>query len=169
MESQRSIVFIQLLSRVWLFVTPWTAACQTSLSFNISQSLLKFISIEAVMLSNHLILCHLLLLLPYSFPASRSFPVSWLFTLGGQSTGVLASASVLTVNIQSWFPSELTSLTSVLFKGLSRVFSRPQFKSINSSALYLLYGPTLTSAHDYWNNHSFDYTDLCWQSDVSAS
>ena len=75
MESQRSIVvFIQLLSCVWLFVTPWTAACQTSLSFTNSQSLLKFMSIEAVMLSNHLILCHLLLLLPSIFPSIKVFP-----------------------------------------------------------------------------------------------
>ena len=67
-------VVVQLLSCVWLFVTPWTAACQASLSFTISQSLLKLMSIELVMPSNHLILCHPLLLLPSIFPCSRVFP-----------------------------------------------------------------------------------------------
>ena len=76
----------------------WTAACQASLSFTISRSLLKLVSIESVMPSNHLILCHRLLFLPSIFPASGSFPVSHLFTSGGQSIG--ASASVLPINSQ---------------------------------------------------------------------
>ena len=84
-----------------------------------------------------------------SFPASRSFPMSQLFILGGQSIGALAS--VLPMIIQDWFPLGLTDLTSLLSQGLSRVF-----KSINSLVLNLLYGPTLTSIHDYWINHSFD-------------
>ena len=67
------VVVIQLLSRVQLFATPWTEACQASLSFTISQGLLKFMSIESVMLSNHLILCHPLLLLPSIFPSIRVF------------------------------------------------------------------------------------------------
>ena len=70
--------------RVRLFTTPWTAACQASPSFTISWSLLKLMSIESVMPSNHLILCHPLLLLPSVFPASGSFPMSRLFALGGQ-------------------------------------------------------------------------------------
>ena len=74
------LVVVQLLSHVWLFPTPWTAACQASLSFTISQGLLKFTSIESVMLSNHLILCHSLLLCLQAFPASWSFPMSRLFT-----------------------------------------------------------------------------------------
>ena len=78
-----------------------------------------------------------------SFPASESFPISQLFTSGGQSTGALASP--LPMNIQCWFPLGLTGLISLLSKGLSRVFSVPQFENINSSALSLLYGPTLTS------------------------
>ena len=73
-------VVVQLLSHVWLFVTPWTAACQASLSFCISWSLLKLISIESVMPSIHLILCHPLLLLPSIFPSIRSFLMSQLFT-----------------------------------------------------------------------------------------
>ena len=76
---------------------------------------------------------------------SRVFPMSWLFASGTQSIGTSASASVLPVNIQGWFPLELTGWISLLSKGLSRVFSTPQFQSINSLGLNLLYGPTLTS------------------------
>ena len=91
---------VQLLSCVQLFVTPWTAACQASLSIINSWSLLKLMSTELVMPSNHLILC-----LPFSsclqsFPASGSFPMSQLFTSGGHGIGVSALASVLSVNIQ---------------------------------------------------------------------
>ena len=77
---------------------------------------------------------------------------------------------VLPMNIQGWFPLGWTGLISLQFKGLSRVFAstRLQRKGINSSALGLLYGLTLTSIHDHWKNHSFDYTKLCQQSDVSA-
>ena len=82
----------------------------------------KFTSIESVMPSNHLILCHLLLLLP-SFAASGSFPMSWLFTSGGQGIGASASASVLPVNNQDWSPLWWTGLISLLSKGLSKVFS----------------------------------------------
>ena len=78
---------VQLLSCVRLFVTPWTASRQASLSITNSQSLLKLMSIESVMSSNHLILCHPLLLLPSIFPASESFPMSQFFTSRGQSIG----------------------------------------------------------------------------------
>ena len=91
-----------------------------------------------------------------SFPASGSFPVSWLFASGGHSIGVSASASVVLVNIQDWFPSGWTGWISLQSKGLSSVFSKPQFKSIKSLALTFLYSPTLTSMHDYWKNHSSD-------------
>ena len=91
-----------------------------------------------------------------SFPASGSFPLSQLFTSGGQSIEVSASASILLVNIQDWFPLGLTGWISLQSKGLSRVFSTPQFKSINSLALSFLYSPTLTAIHDYWKNHTFD-------------
>ena len=79
-----------------------------------------------------------------SFPASGSFPVSWLFTSGSQSIGALASTTVPPMNIQGWFPLGLTSLISLLSKGLSIFFSSTTFESINSSVLCLLYGPTLT-------------------------
>ena len=81
---------VQLLNCARLFVTPWIAAYQASLSITSSQNLLKFMPIELVMPSNHLILCHPLLLLTSIFPSIRSFPVSHLFTSGGQSTGASA-------------------------------------------------------------------------------
>ena len=134
---------VQLLSHVRLSVTPWTAARKASLPIINSGSLLKLISIESVMPSNHLILCHPLLLLPSIFP---SIP----FASGGQSIGVSASTSVLPLTIQDWFPLEWTSCISLQPKLLSRVFSTPQFKSINFSALSFLYSPTFTPIHDYW-------------------
>ena len=118
-----TISLVQLLSRVWLFATPWIAACQASLSITNSRSLLKLIFIESVMPSSHLILCHPLLLLPPSLPASGSFPMSQLFASGGQSIGVSPSASVLPVNIQDWPPLGWTGWISLQSKGLSRVFS----------------------------------------------
>ena len=87
---------------------------------------------------------------PQPFPESWSFPMSQVFTSSGQSIGASASASFLPTNIQGWFPLGLTSLISLLSKGLLRVFSALQFERINSSALNLLYGSTLTSVHDYW-------------------
>ena len=160
---------VQLLSRVWLFATPWTAVCQASLSITNSWSLLKLISIKLVMPSNHPIVYHPLLLLPSVFASIRVFSMSRLFASGGQSTRASASATVLPMKIQDWFPLRLTGLISLQSKVLSRVSSpTPQFKSISSWTLSLLYGPVLTSAHDYWKNHSFDYVDFCQQSDVSA-
>ena len=91
-----------------------------------------------------------------SFPASGSFPMSQFFTSGGQSTRVSASASVLPMNIQYWFPLEWTDWISLQSKGHSRVFSSTTVQK-HQFLLSLLYGPTLTSVHDYWKNHSFDY------------
>ena len=101
-------------------VTSYTAARQASLSFTVSQTLLNLMSIESVIPFNHLILCHPLSSCPQSFPALASFSKSWLSTSGGQSTG--ASASVLPMNIQGWFPLGLSGL-SLLSKELPRVFS----------------------------------------------
>ena len=114
---------VQLFSRVRLYVTPWTAVRQVSLSFTISLSLLKPVSIESVMPSNHLILCHPLSSHLQFFPASGSFPMSQFFTTGGHSVGASVSASVLRINIQDVFPLGLTGLISLQSKGLSRVFS----------------------------------------------
>ena len=118
--TSRKFSSVQLLSCVWLCVTPWTAACQASWSITNSQSLLKLISIELVMPSSHLILCRPLLLLPSTFPASGSLTVNQFFTLGGQSIGVSASASVLPM--KDWFPLGWTDWISLQSKGLSRVF-----------------------------------------------
>ena len=137
--------------------TPWTIGYQAPLPSTIFCSLLKFMCIELAILSNHLILCCPFLLSPSVFPIIRSFPVSWLFVSGSQSTGGSASAVVLPKNILGWFPLGLTGLISLQSKGLSRVFS----KGISSLLLSLLYGPTLKSINDYWKNHSFDYTELC--------
>ena len=95
---------------------------------------------------------------PQSFPASGSFQMSQLFTLGGQSIGVSASTSVPPMNAQDWSPLGWTGWVFSQSKGLSRVFSNTtvQKHQVNSLALSLLYSPTLTSIHDYWKNHSLD-------------
>ena len=108
-------------NHVWLFAKPWTTAYQASLSFTIPQSLLKLKSTESVMPSNHLILCRSFPLLPSIFPSIRVFFNESAFVSGGQR--IEASASVLLMNIQGWFPLGLTVLISLLFKGLWRVFS----------------------------------------------
>ena len=100
-----------------------------------------------------------------SFPASESFPTSWLLASGGQNIG--ASASILSINIRGWFPLELL-VWSCSPRDSWESSPAPQFKSISPSALNLFYDPALTSAHDYWKNYSFDYTELCQESDVSA-
>ena len=114
---------VQSFSRIGLFVTPWTAACQASLSITNSCSLLKLMSIKSVMPSHHLMHCCSLCSCLQSFPASGSFPVSQFFASGGQSIGSLASTSILSMNIQDWFPLGLTGWISLQSKGLSRVFS----------------------------------------------
>ena len=102
------------------------------------------------------------------FPASGSFPVSWLFTSGGQSIGTSASASILPMNIQGWFPLGLSGLISLQSKGLSRVFSDSSKASILCHSAFFTVQLSCTSIHDYWKNHSFDRMELCWQSNVSA-
>ena len=114
---------VQLLSCVQLFVTPWITAHQASLPFTISPSLLKFIFIELVMPSNHLILCWPLLLLPSIFSSIRVFSNELVFASGGQNIGASASASVLPMNIQDLFPLGLTGWISLQSKGSSGVFS----------------------------------------------
>ena len=151
---------LQSLSRVWLFATPWTAAHQASLSITNYQSLLKLMSIELVMPSNHLILCHPLLLLPSVFPNIRVFsnesalcirwPKYWTF-----------SFSISPSNKYSGLISfRMDWLDLLVVQGTPRDSQEssptPQFKSINSLVLRFLYSPTLTSIHDYWKNCSFD-------------
>ena len=123
-QSSHSIIFssVQLLSYVLLFVTPCTATCQAFLSITNSSSLLKLMSIELVMPSNYLILCNLFSSSFQSFTVSGSFLMSHFFSSDGHSIGASASASVLPMNIQDWFPLGLTGLISWQSKGLSRVF-----------------------------------------------
>ena len=137
-------------------VTPWTAARQVSLSITNSQSLPRFVSIELVMPSNHLISCHHLLLLPSIFPRIRIFskesvlhirwPKYWSFNFSiipsKEYSGLISFR-------MAWF-----DLLAV--KGTQESSPTPQFKSIHSLALSFLYGPILTSIHDHWKNHSFD-------------
>ena len=144
---------VQSLSCVRLFATPWTAAHQASLSFTISQSLFKLMSIESVMLSIHLVFCHPLLLLSSIFPSIRVFsnesalhirwPKYWSF-----------SFSISPSNEYSW----LISFRIDWFVLFAVPESSPasQLESINSLALSLPYGPTFPSIHDYWKNHSSD-------------
>ena len=125
-------VVVQSLSHVQLFVIPRTEAHQASLFFTISQSLLKLMSIESVMPSNHLILCHSFLLLPSIFPSTRVFS-NGLSASAGQSIEALASASVLPMNSQDLFPLGLTGFISLQSKGLSKVFSDTTVRKFNSS------------------------------------
>ena len=147
---------VQSFSCVRLFPTPWITARQASLSITNSQSSPKLMSIVSVMPTNHLILCHPLLLLPPSLPASGSFPMSQLFTWGGQNIGVSASASVLPMNAQDWSPLGWTGWISLQSKGLSRVFSNTTLQKHQFFTLSFLHSPTLTYIHDHWKNHSLD-------------
>ena len=160
---------VQLLSRVQLFVTPWITArrppCPSpthgiySDSCPLSRWCHPTISSSVVPFSFRL----------QSFLASGSFQISQFFPSGGQSIRVSASASVLPMNIQDWFPLGWTGWIPCSPADSQESSPTPQFKSINSSVLRFLYSPDLTSIHDDWKNHRFDYMDLCWQSDISAS
>ena len=154
----------QSLSRVQLFATPWTAARQASLSITNSQSLLKLMSIESVMPSHQLILCHPLLLLPSIFPSIRVFSNESVLYIRWPNIGASASESVLPMNIQGWFLLELTGLISLQSKGLFRVFANTTVQKRQFFGAQPSFRPTLTSVHDSWKNHSFDYMDLCQQS-----
>ena len=144
---------VQSLGHVQLFVTLWTAACKPSLSITNSHSLLKLMSIESVMPSNHLILCRPLPLLPSIFPSIGVFsnesalhirwPKCWSFSF---SISPSNEYSRLISFRMDWLDLLAVQESSPI----------PQFKSINSSALSFRYSPTLTSIHDYWKNHSFD-------------
>ena len=145
---------VQSCSCIEIFVTPWTATRQASLSIINSWSLLKLMSIEPVMPSKDFILCHPLLLPPSIFPASGSFPVSQFFPSGGQSIGVAASISVLPMNTQDWSPLGWTGWISLQSKGLSRVFfnttdekgsilRRSAFFTVQLSHPYMTTGKTI--------------------------
>ena len=146
-----------MLSRIQLFVTLWTAARQASLSITNSQSSLKFMSIELVMPSNHLILCCPLLLPPSIFPSIRVFsnesillirwPKYWSLSFSISPFNECLGLISFRIGLVGSPCSPRDSQESTLI---------PQFKSISSSALSFVYSPTPTSIHDYWKNHSFD-------------
>ena len=122
MHTHRPCCCCCLVTKLWGLETPWTVACQASLSITISLSFLILMSIESVMPSNHLILCCPLSLLPSIFPSTRVFSNESALHIRWPEIGASASASVLLMNIQGWFPLGLTGLISLLSKGLSRVF-----------------------------------------------
>ena len=99
--------------------------------------------------------------LAFNFPQHHLMS-HFFFTSGGQIIGASASASVLPMNSRCWFPLGLTGFISLQSKGISSIFSSTTVWNIDASALSLLYGPTLTSAHSHWKNHIFDYMDPCW-------
>ena len=145
---------VQLLSCVWLLSTPWNAVCQASLSITNSRSLLKLMSIERW--------CHPNItssVIPFSsclqsFPASGSFPMSQVFTSGGQNIG--ASASALPRNNQDWLPLGLTSLIPLKSKGLSRVFSNTTVQKHQFFDTQFSLWSNSQSIQDYWKSDSFD-------------
>ena len=170
-QSQIFAVVVQLLYGVQLFAIPGTAAHQAPLSSTVTWSLLRFMSIESVMLSHYLIVCHPLLILLSIFPSIRVFsselavyirwPKYWSFNFSISPSNEYSGLFSFRID---WFD------LLVLSKGLSRVFSSTTVWKHWLSACFgcLRYGPTLTSTHDYWKKHSFDYMDLCRQNDVSA-
>ena len=164
---------VQLLSHILLFTTPWTSACQASLSFTISQSLLKLMSIELVMPSNHLTFCHPLLLPPSIFPSIRVFssdmvlhsrwPKYWSFTFSISPS--YEYLGLISFRID-WFDLLAVQGSGLVAKSCLTLFLGqedplekerdsqesspiPQLESINSSALSFIYSPTITSIHDY--------------------
>ena len=161
-------VVVQSLGSAPLFATPWTAALQVSLSFTISLSLLKLMSTEAVMLSNHLIFCQPLFLLLSIFPSIRVFPNGlavcircpkcWGFSFSTSSSTEYSGLISFRIDWRSSCSPRNTQDSS----------PAQLFESINSLALSLLYDSTLTSIYDYWKKHSFDYMDLCQLQSLSA-
>ena len=150
------IFVVQSLSSVWLFATPRTAARQVSLSFTIAWSLLKLISVESMMPSNHLVLCHPLLLLPLIFPSIRVFsngsalhircPKYWNFSFSISPFNEYSGLISLRID---WF--DLLSVQGVLKSLLQNHSSKASILQ----HLAFFCGPTLTSIYDYWKNHSF--------------
>ena len=158
----RGFGFSSVIQLVRLSVTPWTTACQASLTISDSWSLLTLMFIKSMMSSNHLILCRPLLFPPSIFPSIRVFsnesvllirwPKSWSFSFSFIISPSNEYSGLISLRMD-WFnlPAVQGTLKSLL-----------QHHSINSSVLSFLYRPTLTLIHNHWKNHSFDYTDLCW-------
>ena len=164
-----SVQFSSVAQSHLTLCNPMDCSTQSSLSFTNSQSLLKLMSIQLVIPSNHLILCHPLLLLPSVFPSIRVFSndsvlhirwpkywnLSFSISLSNEYSGLISFRT-------DWFDLLAGQGTH------KNLLQHQQFKIINFSALSFPYGPTFTSIHDYWKNYSFDKMDPHWQSNVSA-
>ena len=155
-SSLTSLYSVQSLSYVWLFATPWTVGCQASLSITNSWSLLKLMSIESGMPSNHLILCRPLLFPPSIFPSIRVFTNESVLRSGSQSIGVPASASIFLMNIQDWFSFRIDSFYLLLSKGLLRVFSSTTVKKHQFFSAQLSFWTDSHICTWLLENHSFD-------------
>ena len=156
-KINKSVFVVQSLSWVWFFAISWIAAHKASLSFTISQSLVKFLAIESMMLSNHLIFCHPLHVLLLIFPSTRVF--------------FSESAVCIWLQFWGWFILGLIGLNSMQCKGFSRVFF-----STTIEKKHRLFGTQSSLWHSSHNctwllekkNHKFDYKNLCWQKDFSV-
>ena len=173
---RRKFNSVQLLSHVQHFATPWNAAHQASLSITSSWSSLKLMCIELVMPSNHLILCWPLLILCWPLVLLPSILYS-IRVFSNESVLLIKWPKYWSFSISISPSNEYSRLISFRIdwfdllqsKRLSRVFFSTIIQKHKSSVvLSLLYGTTLTFVHNSWKNHSFDYIDLCRQSDVSA-
>ena len=138
------------------FATPWTAACQASLSITNSQSLHRLVSIESVMPSNHLILCRPLLLLPSIFPSISLFSSESVLCIRWPKYWSFSFSISPSNQYSGLIPFRMNWLDLLAVQGTLKSSPTPQFKSISSLAPSFLYSPTITSIHDYWKNHSFD-------------
>ena len=148
-EASVAFVVAQSPIHVRFFTTLWTAAHQASLSFTISWSLPKFMSIASVMPSDQPSHPQLIFFCPHSFPAWGTFPVSQLFTSDDRNTRASASASVLPTSIQGWSPWRLTGWSPCCPGEFQESSPTPQFKGTTSLAFCLFYCPALTTVHDH--------------------
>ena len=149
--------------------TPWTVACQAFLSFTVSLSLLKLMSIESVMSSNHLILCRPFLFLFSIFPSIRVFSDELALHIRWPKYWSLSLSISLSNEYSALIAFRMDCLALFAVQGtLKSLLQHHSSKASILPALSFLYTPTLTSIHDYWKNHSLDWRDLCWQSNVSA-
>ena len=159
---------VQPLSRVRLFVTPCTAARQASLSITNSRRLLKLTSIELVTPSNHLILCHPLLLPPSIFSSIRVFPNESVLHIRWPKYWSFSVSTSCSNEYSGLISFRMDWLDLLAVQGTLKSLLQHRIQNHQDLVLSFLYGPTLTSIHDYWKNHSFDQTDLCQQSSISA-
>ena len=161
-----SVQFSSVAQSCLILATPWTAAHQASLTITNSRSLPKLMSIESVMPSTISSSVVPFSSCPQSFPASGSFEISRLFASGGQSIGISASVSVLSVNSHGWFPLGMAGLISLQSKGLSRVFS---IHSSKASVLRCSDFFMVQHSHPYMTTgNTIALTRPLWQSNVSA-